>query len=135
MIRLNIVSTILAQARRQPAALAICMPGAARPTMSYGRLAESLNNVAQQAHAAGLKRGDTVAIDIADAVQHLLLTLGLMRIGIVTLSGGDRCRRKFRFICRSCASGACAMARRWMTGKVPAETVMTARRANARALC
>ena len=64
------------------------MPGAARPTMSYGRLAESLNNVAQQAHAAGLKRGDTVAIDIADPVQHLLLTLGLMRIGIVTLSGG-----------------------------------------------
>ena len=44
--------------------------------------------MAQHAHAAGLKRGNTVAIDVADPVQHLVLTLGLMRIGIVTLSGG-----------------------------------------------
>ena len=44
------------------------MPGAQRPNMSYGRLAESLNNVAQQAHAAGLKRGDTVSIGIGDPV-------------------------------------------------------------------
>ena len=55
--------------------------------MSYGRLAASLNNVAQHALAAGLKRGDTVAISVGDAVLHLVLTLGLTHVGIVTLSG------------------------------------------------
>ena len=84
---MSIVSPILAQARHEPAALAICLPGSQQPNMSYGRLAAGLNNVAQHALAAGLKRGDTVAINVADAILHLILTLGLMRIGIVTLSG------------------------------------------------
>jgi fatty-acyl-CoA synthase len=56
--------------------------------MSYGRLVTILNNVAEHAHAAGLKRGDTVAVFVADAVLHLVLTLGLMRMGIVTISPG-----------------------------------------------
>ena len=63
------------------------MPAAPQPNMSYGRLAASLNNVAQHALAAGLKRGDTVAISVGDAVLHLVLTLGLTHVGIVTLSG------------------------------------------------
>jgi len=85
---LNFVSQILAQARHRPTALAICLPGARQPNMSYGRLAASLNNVAHHALAAGLRRGDTVAISVGDAVLHLILTLGLMRIGITTLSRG-----------------------------------------------
>ena len=84
---MSIVSPILAQARHEPAALAICLPGSQQPNMSYGRLAASLNNVGQHALAAGLKRGDTVAISVGDAVLHLVLTLGLTQVGIVTLSG------------------------------------------------
>jgi long-subunit acyl-CoA synthetase (AMP-forming) len=34
-----------------------------------------------------LKRGDTVAISVGDAVLHLVFTLGLTHVGIVTLSG------------------------------------------------
>jgi acyl-CoA synthetase (AMP-forming)/AMP-acid ligase II len=56
--------------------------------MSYGRLVSILNNVAQHARAAGLKRGDTVAVSVGDAVLDLVLTLGLMRVGIVTISPG-----------------------------------------------
>lgn len=85
---MNIASPILAQARQQPTALAICAPGAPRPYISYGRLAAMMNNVARNAGAAGLKRGDTVAVFTADAVLHLVLTLGLTRVGIVTLSSG-----------------------------------------------
>jgi len=85
---LNIVSAILSQARHHPTALAICQPGAPNPAMSYGRLALILNNVAQHAAAAGLKRGDAVALLVNDAILHIVLTLGLMRIGVVTLSAG-----------------------------------------------
>ena len=85
---MNIVSAILSQARHHPTALAICQPGAQSPAMSYGRLALILNNVAQHASAAGLKRGDTVALLVSDTVLHVVLTLGLMRIGVVTLSAG-----------------------------------------------
>lgn len=85
---MNIVSPILAQARFAPTSLAICVPGAPQPTISYGRLAAMLNNVAQHARAAGLKRGDVVAVSVGDAVLDLVLTLGLMRVGIVTISPG-----------------------------------------------
>jgi acyl-CoA synthetase (AMP-forming)/AMP-acid ligase II len=78
----------LGQALHQPTALAICVPGAAQPYMSYGRLASILDNVAHHARCAGLKRGDTVAVSVGDAVLDLVLTLGLMRIGVVTISPG-----------------------------------------------
>ena len=85
---MNIISPILAQARQQPTALAICAPGAPQPFVSYGRLTTMMNNVACRAGAAGLKRGDIVAVFAEDAVLHLVLTLALTRLGIVTLSGG-----------------------------------------------
>ena len=83
---MNIVSPILAQARLQPTALAICVPGAPQPFMSYGRLAASLNNIAHHALAAGLKRGDVIGIFVSDPVLHLTLMLGLTRLGIITVS-------------------------------------------------
>jgi acyl-CoA synthetase (AMP-forming)/AMP-acid ligase II len=83
---LNIVSPILVQARLQPTALAICVPGAPQPTISYGRLAAIINNVSRRALASGFKRGDVVAIFVSDPVLNIALTLGLIRLGIVTLS-------------------------------------------------
>ncbi|HWC94001.1 MAG TPA: hypothetical protein VG475_12920 [Pseudolabrys sp.] len=46
---MNIVSPVLAQARLQPAALAICMPGAPQSHISYGRLARMIDNVGRRA--------------------------------------------------------------------------------------
>ena len=76
------------QARYQPAALAICMPGAAQPYVSYGRLATMINGIARRARAVGLSPGDTIAIYADDPVLHLVLTLGLTCYGAITVSGG-----------------------------------------------
>jgi acyl-CoA synthetase (AMP-forming)/AMP-acid ligase II len=82
----NIVDAFIHQARLQPTALAACAPGAGQNVISYGRLAAFVNNVGRHALAAGLKRGDTVAIFADDAIFHLALVLGLTRIGVLTLS-------------------------------------------------
>jgi hypothetical protein len=53
---MNIVDPILFQARLNPAAPAICVPGAARPLISYGRLERAIHNISRAALAAGLAR-------------------------------------------------------------------------------
>ena len=87
---LNIVDAFLFQARHQPTALALCVPGSQYSTVSYGRLAMMTNNIATRGVAAGLKRGDVVAVASGDPVLHLALILGLTMIGAVTLSAGSR---------------------------------------------
>jgi acyl-CoA synthetase (AMP-forming)/AMP-acid ligase II len=85
----NIFDAFFSQARHQPTALAICAPGTPFNIVSYGRLESFANNIAQRALAAGLKRGDIVAIFAKDSIFHWALILGLGRIGVVTLSGLD----------------------------------------------
>jgi acyl-CoA synthetase (AMP-forming)/AMP-acid ligase II len=87
---LNIVDAFLFQARHQPTALAVCVPGTRYTTVSYGRLERFVNNVGCRALTAGLKRGDVVAVVTNDPVFHLALLLGLTRIGVITLSIGTR---------------------------------------------
>jgi acyl-CoA synthetase (AMP-forming)/AMP-acid ligase II len=55
--------------------------------MSYARLERSLNNVGRRALAAGLERGDIVALFITDPIVHAVAMLVLTRMGIITLSG------------------------------------------------
>jgi acyl-CoA synthetase (AMP-forming)/AMP-acid ligase II len=86
---LNIVSVFLAQARYQPAAPAVCAPGTHFNVVSYGRLEGMSNSIARHAMAAGLRRGNTVAILAGDPIFHFALYLGLTRIGVVTLSSRD----------------------------------------------
>ena len=83
---MNIADPFLFQAKLNPAALAICTPGAARERVSYGRLERMVNNVGKAALARGLARGQVVAIDIKDKIFHAAVILGLARIGIVTVS-------------------------------------------------
>ena len=87
---MNIVDAFLFQARHQPTALAVCIPGTHYAAVSYGRLERFVNNVGCRALSAGLKRGDVVAVVTNDPVFHLALVLGLTRIGIATLSTGAR---------------------------------------------
>jgi len=83
---MNIADPFLFQAKLNPAALAICTPGAARERVSYGRLERMVNNVGKAALARGLARGQVAAIDIKDKIFHAAVILGLARIGIVTVS-------------------------------------------------
>lgn len=86
---MNIVSVFLAQAQYQPAAPAVCAPGTPFNVVSYGRLEAMSKCIARHAAAAGLRRGDIVAILAGDPIFHLALYLGLSRIGVVTLSSRD----------------------------------------------
>ena len=83
---MNVVDQFLFQAQHEPAALAVCAPGTQYNTVSYGRLARFANNIGKRGLAAGLRRGDTVAILASDPIFHLALILGLARIGVVTVS-------------------------------------------------
>ena len=86
---MHIVSPFLAQARHQPTEAAICAPGTHFNVVSYGRLEAMINNIGHQASAAGLKRGNIVAILTGDPIFQLALFMGLARIGVQTLSGRD----------------------------------------------
>jgi acyl-CoA synthetase (AMP-forming)/AMP-acid ligase II len=83
---MNIVEPILFQARLNPQGIAICTPGTAAESINYGRLASLTNNIGQAAGSLGLSRGSVVSIDVADRIFHTAIALGLMRVGIVTVS-------------------------------------------------
>jgi acyl-CoA synthetase (AMP-forming)/AMP-acid ligase II len=84
---LNIVDSILAHCRFQPDAPALCAPGAQHATIAYGQLAGLINNVARHAGRVGLRSGDTVALYVADPMAQAVLTLGLAKAAIITISG------------------------------------------------
>src|SRR5258705_2279963 len=83
---MNIVDPILFQAKLNPAAPAICVPGAERPLISYGRLERAIHTIGRAALSSGLARGQVAAIHVKDKIFHAALILGLARIGVVTLS-------------------------------------------------
>jgi acyl-coenzyme A synthetase/AMP-(fatty) acid ligase len=83
---MNIVDPILFQARLNPAAPAICVPGATRPLISYGRLERAIHNIGRAALSVGVAKGQVAAIHVKDKIFHAALILGLARIGVVTMS-------------------------------------------------
>ena len=87
---MNIVDPILFQARLNPAAPAICVPGAGNPLISYGRLERAIHNIGRAALSSGLARGQIAAIHVQDKIFHAALILGLARIGVVTMSARSR---------------------------------------------
>jgi acyl-CoA synthetase (AMP-forming)/AMP-acid ligase II len=75
---------VLFQCRLQPAATAMCVPGGAFPLISYGRLERFIHNIARNAQAQGIRRGDIVALFIEDKILQAAFILGLDRLGAVT---------------------------------------------------
>jgi acyl-CoA synthetase (AMP-forming)/AMP-acid ligase II len=86
---MNIVEPILFQCRNHPPAPALGAPGTAYPVVSYARLERLINNASRRALSLGLAPGTVVALLIGDAVVHAAIMLGLMRLGIVTVSVSD----------------------------------------------
>lgn len=84
---MNIVDPVLFQCKYHPPAAAICTPGSGQSLVSYARLERLIHNASRMAIAAGLRRGNTVAIFIEDAILNAAVVLGLTRIGVVTLAG------------------------------------------------
>src|SRR5215831_10036155 len=84
--RMNIVEPILFQARHCPPAPAMCAPGATFGLISYARLVDLINNVGRRAIGLGLSRGQIVVIRVSDQILHTTLALGLINIGVITVS-------------------------------------------------
>ena len=83
---MNIVEPILYQCKLNPFAIAIGTPGSGIGSVRYGELERLIHSVARSAIRAGLAPGDIVAVHIIDSILHAVLILGLMRVGIVTMS-------------------------------------------------
>jgi acyl-CoA synthetase (AMP-forming)/AMP-acid ligase II len=84
---MNIADPIFVQCRNKPAELALCAPGTKFNVMSYGRLAQTVNNACRQIISAGLLPGNRVAVFVKEPVLHAIVLIALARLGVVTLSG------------------------------------------------
>lgn len=87
---MNIVDPILFHCRYQPPAPAICAPGTGIGLISYARLERFIHNISRRVIALELPPGGIVAVLIDDPIFHTAITLALTRMGIVTLSGGQK---------------------------------------------
>lgn len=86
---MNIVDPILFQCKIHPDAPALCVPGEHHTVITYGRLEKIVNSITRRVMAAGLQRGNVVAIFVKDNIFHASLILALARLGIVSVSGRD----------------------------------------------
>jgi acyl-coenzyme A synthetase/AMP-(fatty) acid ligase len=88
---MNILDPIFFQCRINPLTNAICVPGSAMGSVTYGRLEKLIHNVSRQALNSGIPPGSLVGTLVNDVVLHAALILGLMRLGLPTVSlrGGD----------------------------------------------
>ncbi len=81
---MHVLEPLLFHARLQPEATALCVPG--RNMVTYGQLAEQMNNVARRALSFGLRPGSVVALSIEEPLAHAVVILGLTLAGMVTAS-------------------------------------------------
>jgi len=86
----NIVDPILFQCRVNADQPAICAPGARLEPVTYAQLEYMLNSLTRTVLELGFKQGDIVGVFLNNKIFHVVLTLALTRIGLVTVSCRDR---------------------------------------------
>jgi acyl-CoA synthetase (AMP-forming)/AMP-acid ligase II len=84
---MNIVEPILFQCKFKASAKAVCTPGSAVESLTYGELERAIHNVARTALARGLAPRMKVGIAVDDPLLHSVLALGLLRLGVVLATG------------------------------------------------
>jgi acyl-CoA synthetase (AMP-forming)/AMP-acid ligase II len=87
---MNIVDPILFQCRVNADQPAICAPGARLKPVTYAQLEYMLNSLTRAVLQFGFKPGDIVGVLLNNKIFHVILTLALVRIGLVTVSCRDR---------------------------------------------
>src|SRR6202008_773696 len=65
---------------------AICAPGATFEAMTYAQLEFMLNALTRAVLTHGFQRGQVVGVLIGNKIMHVVLSLALARIGVVTVS-------------------------------------------------
>src|SRR5438128_1491373 len=83
---MNVIEPILFHAKFNPLGTAICTPGSALESVTYGRLGAFIHNIGRAASRNGLAAGQTVALLVNDTILHAALAFGLMRAGIAILA-------------------------------------------------
>jgi acyl-CoA synthetase (AMP-forming)/AMP-acid ligase II len=83
---MKIVEPILFQCKLNPLALTIYVPGSKYGAINYATLERYIHNVAQTALKSGIAARNVVAIYVTDPILHTSLILGLMHLGVTTLS-------------------------------------------------
>lgn len=84
---MNIVEPVLFQCRFKASAKAICTPGSPVESLTYGEVERAIHNVARTALARGLSPRMTAAIAVNDPLLHSVIALGLLRLGLVLVTG------------------------------------------------
>jgi acyl-coenzyme A synthetase/AMP-(fatty) acid ligase len=82
----NVVDPILFQCRINAEQPAICAPGASVEAMTYAQLEFMLNALTRAVLTHGFQRGEVVGVLIGNKILHVVLSLALARIGVVTVS-------------------------------------------------
>src|SRR5262245_2856244 len=83
---MNIVEPILYQCKLNPLTLAIAATGSKVDTVNYGTLEKLIHNAAQAALKAGIAPRQIVGVFVRDTILHTAIILGLMRLGVITVS-------------------------------------------------
>jgi acyl-coenzyme A synthetase/AMP-(fatty) acid ligase len=85
-VQFNVVDPFLSQAFTQPKAAALCAPGPGIGLISYGRLANFVNNISRRLRKIGIAPGRVVAIAIQDPIFQVAIMLALTQLGAATVS-------------------------------------------------
>src|SRR6266704_1921991 len=83
---MNIVEPILFQCRINGDQPAICAPGDNFDAMTYAELEFMLNALTRAVVQHGFQRGQVVGVLIGNKILHVVVSLALARIGVVTVS-------------------------------------------------
>jgi len=82
----NIVEPILFQCRLNPEQPAICAPDKKIDPITYAQLERMIDNITHAVLQLGLERGEVVGVLLKNKVFHIVVTLALIRVGLVTVS-------------------------------------------------
>lgn len=83
---MNIVDPILFQCRVNAEQPAICAPGENIEAMTYAQLEFMLNTLTRAVLQFAFKPGEVVGVLVENKIFHVMITLALARIGVVTVS-------------------------------------------------
>jgi acyl-coenzyme A synthetase/AMP-(fatty) acid ligase len=82
----NIIDPILFQCRINGEQPAICAPGKKFDPITYAQLERMIDNITHAVLQLGLERGEIVGVLLKNRIFHIVVTLALIRVGLVTVS-------------------------------------------------
>lgn len=87
---MNLADKIFAYGKTSPSAAAILIPVASgAEIVSYQQLSRYMDNAGRRAMKSGIRRGQIVGLVIKDPILNISLLLGLMKLGVVTISAHE----------------------------------------------